>query len=135
LLILSDLVLLDRDTWHERLLRWCAEIAGSLQLFLVPERSAPVSICAGGALGLMSIAAYALVHSRVKALAAASVHSTVLVATSDVGLAYFAPLEAGQWGELLALQIHPTRVYALKPNQKTRLLYNNYDYVVLSNSL
>lgn len=46
----------------------------------------------------------------------------------------FYPVEAGRWGEYPALKPHPTRVYALKPNSKTKLHYNNYQYEIRTNS-
>ncbi len=45
------------------------------------------------------------------------------------------PLETSRWGEYPALTSHPTRGYGLKPSIDLRLRYNNYDYVVKTNSL
>jgi hypothetical protein len=45
------------------------------------------------------------------------------------------PLEAGRWGEFPALQVDSETVYSLIPNKTTRLRYNNYDYLVKTNSL
>ncbi len=58
----------------------------------------------------------------------------VLLAGEGV-LARFAPTEVGGWGERPALMVHPTRAYGLIPNRVTRLRYNDYDYVVRTNSL
>ncbi|MFC0875431.1 acyltransferase family protein [Saccharicrinis sp. FJH2] len=45
------------------------------------------------------------------------------------------PLEAGSWGELPALEVNPTRTYSLIPNKETHLKYNNYDYILKTNSM
>jgi lysophospholipase L1-like esterase len=52
----------------------------------------------------------------------------------EISLRHYRPLEAGRWGEFPALQVHPTRTYALKANKEIHLRYNNYDYVVKTNS-
>jgi peptidoglycan/LPS O-acetylase OafA/YrhL len=46
-----------------------------------------------------------------------------------------APREVGGWGERPALMVHPTRAFGLIPNRVTRLRYNDYDYVVRTNSM
>jgi len=45
------------------------------------------------------------------------------------------PLEVGQWGEFPALRTDSITTYSLIPNKTTHLKYNNYDYVVRTNSL
>jgi hypothetical protein len=45
-----------------------------------------------------------------------------------------APREVGGWGERPALAIHPTRAFGLIPSKVTRLRYNDYDYVVRTDS-
>jgi len=45
------------------------------------------------------------------------------------------PLETAQWGELPALRTDTNTVYSLIPDKTTHLKYNNYDYVVKTNSL
>lgn len=44
-------------------------------------------------------------------------------------------IEIGRWGEYPALQTDNQTWYSLKPNKITRLKYNNYDYLVKTNSL
>jgi len=45
------------------------------------------------------------------------------------------PIETGRWGEYPALQIDSLTNYSLIPNKTTRLKYNNYDYILRTNSL
>jgi peptidoglycan/LPS O-acetylase OafA/YrhL/lysophospholipase L1-like esterase len=46
------------------------------------------------------------------------------------------PVETGgKWGEYPALQPDERTVYSLIPNKTTRLQYNNYDYVLQTNSM
>jgi peptidoglycan/LPS O-acetylase OafA/YrhL len=45
------------------------------------------------------------------------------------------PVETDRWGEFEALQVHPTRIYGLIPEKESHLKYNNYDYVLQTNSL
>lgn len=53
----------------------------------------------------------------------------------EMMLRMFKPLETpDRWGEYPALQIHPTRIYSLKPNVNKRLKYNNYNYRLKTNS-
>lgn len=60
--------------------------------------------------------------------------AVVIMSVGELFLLHFAPLEAGRWGEYPVLMAHETRLYALKPNQHRRLRYNNYNYVVKTNS-
>lgn len=45
------------------------------------------------------------------------------------------PLEIGRWGEFPALQTDTNTVYSLIPNKTSHLRYNNYDYILKTNSL
>jgi hypothetical protein len=45
------------------------------------------------------------------------------------------PQEVLGWGERPSLEPHPTYGYRLKPNRKTRLRWNGYDYTVEANAL
>ena len=45
------------------------------------------------------------------------------------------PIEINKWGEYTALQKDEQTVYSLIPNKSTHLRYNNYDYVLSTNSL
>lgn len=64
----------------------------------------------------------------------------VAVTISGIGaveyyLNKFNPVEINSWGELPALQINTETVYSLVPNKLTHLKYNNYNYLVKTNSL
>ncbi len=67
-------------------------------------------------------------------IAAAIAALAVLLACTEMAFRHWLPLETQVWGELPALAKHPTRVFGLKPSMVTRLHYNNYDYVVQTNS-
>ena len=55
---------------------------------------------------------------------------------AEVGLKSQAPIEIpSRWGEYPALEIHPTRAYALKPNLDIQLKYSNYGYPIKTNSM
>jgi len=45
------------------------------------------------------------------------------------------PVEVNTWGELPALQKDDETIYSLIPDRETHLRYNNYDYLVKTNSL
>jgi len=45
------------------------------------------------------------------------------------------PIEVGRWGEYPALQQDNRTVYSLIPNKTTHLKYNNYDYILKTNSM
>lgn len=45
------------------------------------------------------------------------------------------PMEVGRWGEFPALRIDTNTVYSLIPNKTTHLKYNNYDYILRTNSM
>ncbi len=45
------------------------------------------------------------------------------------------PVEVGRWGEFPALRPDKKTVYSLIPNKTTHLRYNNYNYVVKTNSM
>jgi peptidoglycan/LPS O-acetylase OafA/YrhL/lysophospholipase L1-like esterase len=45
------------------------------------------------------------------------------------------PIEMGKWGEFPALRTDTNTAYSLIPDKSTHLKYNNYDYVLKTNSL
>ena len=69
-----------------------------------------------------------------KSFAISGVVFTFICLALELILMKFHPLETLKWGEFEALQRHPTRIYSLKPNKTTHLKYNNYDYVLHTNS-
>lgn len=58
-----------------------------------------------------------------------------LIVVFENWLAINHPVEVNRWGELPALQKDTLTVYSLKPDKETHLKYNNYDYIVKTNSL
>lgn len=123
------------DSWLEQLVRWTAILSALVQLFLLPQRFGTMAIAVGLPIAILSLAFYRVPVSRPVAWSTGLVGALAIVSLLELGLRHYAPLEAGQWGELPALQMHPTRVYSLKPNQTLSLRYNNYDYMVRTNSL
>lgn len=123
------------DTWLERLVRWTAILSAGVQLFLLPQRFGTAAIAVGLPIAILSLALYRVLVSRPLAWSTGLVGALTIFSFLEIGLRHYAPLEAGQWGELPVLQTHPTRVYSLKPNQMISLRYNNYDYVVRTNSI
>lgn len=62
----------------------------------------------------------------------------VLVISISIGeflLQKYKPGEEKSWGELPALQLDSETVYSLIPNKLTHLKYDNYDYIVKTNSI
>jgi peptidoglycan/LPS O-acetylase OafA/YrhL/lysophospholipase L1-like esterase len=116
-------------------LRWSAIGAGILQLFILPRHLGPAAVIIGVLFGAIGAVFWKWLPSRTKSLAASTATIALGILALESFLGYFAPLEAGRWGEYPALQIHPTRVYSLKPNKKIHLKYNNYDYILRTNSL
>lgn len=123
------------DAWPERLIRWTAMLSTVVQLFLFPPRLGTTAIGVGLAVAVLSVVIHHFLTSRPLAWSASLIGALTIFSLLEIGLCHYAPLEAGQWGELPALQTHPTRVYSLKPNRETHLRYNNYDYVLRTNSL
>jgi peptidoglycan/LPS O-acetylase OafA/YrhL len=117
------------------LCRWTAISAGLLQLFVLPPQFGMLALFCGLLFGLAGAFCNGLFHCKAKSLLFSAATAAVLVLGLEFLLMQFVPLEAGRWGEYPALQIHPTRVYSLKPNQVTHLKYNNYDYILKTNSL
>jgi peptidoglycan/LPS O-acetylase OafA/YrhL len=123
------------ETAGETMLRWSVLFAAGVKLFFLPQGQGFASLVVGAATGILSWLCYLVITHRVKAWACGIAACGIVCCATELGLRRFAPLEAGRWGEFPALEPHPTRVYALRPNQQTRLRYNNYDYVVRTNSL
>ena len=119
----------------ERIVALAALLGGAIELFLAPGTLGAFALGIGAAaacvwvvLGARSIAL------PVRAVAAAAI-AIAFVVGGELALRRFAPRETAVWGELPALESHPTRTYALIPNRVTHLRYNDYDYTVRTNSL
>jgi peptidoglycan/LPS O-acetylase OafA/YrhL len=121
----------------DALLRRTALVAGLIKLFLLgPQASA---LLLAPIVGVLSAVEVGLLEGfrwrRSRAWAASALLGLMLFGSVELALRRYSPLETAVWGELPALETHPTRVYGLRPNRVTHLRYNNYDYVVRTNSL
>ena len=103
--------------------------AGAIGLFLLPPAHGLLALVAGLLFAVMG----SVLPARHLALAAGTSLAFLLV--TEAALRQAAPLEVGGWGELPALEAHPTRVFGLKPNRTTHLRYNRSDYTITTNSL
>lgn len=106
---------------------------GMILIVLPPHEGSAAVIFALTILVLSKAFQFAL--SRDFALVLAGIVFFAGILITEVYLRQERPLETGSWGELPALQPHATRVYGLKPDLRTHLRYNNYDYELVSNSL
>lgn len=65
--------------------------------------------------------------------------SFIVITGALIGIEQFLrinkPFETGQWGEFPALRMDTKTVYSLIPNKTTHLKYNNYDYILKTNSM
>ncbi len=118
----------------KRFARWAVAFAAFAQLFLLPPQMGGLALMGGILFGGVALMIDARSRQRWRSWAVAAIVIVAIVAALEFTLARFYPVEAGRWGEYPALQPDPTRVYSLKPNQTTHLKYNNYDYVVRTNS-
>lgn len=123
------------DTAWERWLRWSAGGGAAFRAFVGPPGSGDAAVLVGLLFGACGAVIGCRLHRRVPAAALSGLLAGLLACGAEATIRQVRPVEAGAWGELPALEIHPTRTYALRPNQVTRLRYNNYDYVLRTNSL
>jgi len=135
ILCIAESVLFEEQKLAGYVFRWAMIFSSFFYIFLLFSFIGYFSIILGFLLCFFAIIIYRFYHIRVIAWSAALTVILFLSIALELIFGYFSPLEAGRWGEFPALQIHPTRTYSLKPNQKTRLRYNNYDYILRTNSL
>jgi peptidoglycan/LPS O-acetylase OafA/YrhL len=112
--------------------------AAVLHLFALPAGSGYLAAAAGLLVAAVTTAAARMGPTQRPlrwAWASGAAVLVLVVAGLEVCLRRVAPREIGGWGERPALMIHPTRAFGLIPNKITHLRYNEYDYVVRSNSL
>ncbi|MDA1162344.1 MAG: acyltransferase family protein [Planctomycetota bacterium] len=110
--------------------------AGFAALYLLPEGNGPVAALLGLLFGSLFAAVGRVVSaSWLHRTFATGAVALLLICFSETALWKISPLETTAWGELPALQTHPTRGYALQPDLDMRLRYNNYDYPIRTNSL
>ncbi|MBD3321460.1 MAG: acyltransferase family protein [Chitinivibrionales bacterium] len=119
-----------------RLIRW-ASLTGLLAaLFVLPANYGYVALAAAGVFSVIAVMLYHYFGMRrILAWITSGTVCIIFAIVLELSLSYLAPIEAGRWGELPALEVHPTRVYGLKPDISVRLKYNNYNYVLKTNSL
>jgi peptidoglycan/LPS O-acetylase OafA/YrhL len=122
---------LSRPEW---LFSVTAFLGGGLELFAAPGTWGVFALAVGATLACMAAIMDARVGSAPLRALAAVVIALAAAVLGEVLLRRYAPLETGVWGELPALESHPTRSFGLIPNRVTHLRYNNYDYVVKTNS-
>lgn len=119
----------------ERVVALSALVGGALELFFAPGTSGAFALGVGAAAACV----WLIMAARAMPLALRTAGAAAVVVAFAIGgelaLRRFAPLETAVWGELPALEAHPTRTYALIPNRVTHLRYNDYDYTVRTNSL
>jgi peptidoglycan/LPS O-acetylase OafA/YrhL len=121
-------------TRPEWLFALTALLGGALELFVAPGTSGMFALGVGATVAGVATMMEARVDSvPVRAIAAVAI-AIAAAALGELLLRRYAPLETSVWGELPALESHPTRTFALIPNRVTHLRYNNYDYVVKTNS-
>jgi peptidoglycan/LPS O-acetylase OafA/YrhL len=118
-----------------RSITWTLLFALTLKTFVLYNFLFTLPLACGLVLSGIAILIFRFRRHRFLAWTGAGVAVVFLALALEVGFTYLHPLEVSRWGEYPALQIHPTRVYGLKPNQVTRLKYNNYDYILQTNSL
>ena len=126
-----------RQSMHaaERIVALTALFGGALELLIAPGTSGTFALGVGAAAACVwTVFGARTISFSLRALAAAALAIAFAIG-GELALRQFAPLETAVWGELPALESHPTRTFALIPNRVTHLRYNDYDYTVRTNSL
>jgi peptidoglycan/LPS O-acetylase OafA/YrhL len=111
--------------WLIRAPRNAGVLSAVLYLFVIPAGSGFLAAILGVLIALASMGGSLVVGVAV---------TVAVVIVGELAAKRFAPREVGGWGEKPALEIHPTRVFGLIPNKTTHLRYNDYDYVIRTNS-
>jgi peptidoglycan/LPS O-acetylase OafA/YrhL len=113
-------------------------VAGLAGLFLMPPGYGYLAAPAGLVVALVATAVGrtgARTQPQYWAWGAGVAALLVVSGAAELVLRRVAPREVGGWGERPALMVHPTRAFGLIPNRVTHLRYNDYDYVVRTNSM
>lgn len=117
-------------------LRLIAASSAALALWVFPDRGAAVACLAAAGAGAFIWLTDQFLDQRIRHATSGLLAIAVFVTgwhlegqLRESGHRY----EAGRWGELPVLQIHPTRGYALKPNVDQQLTYH-YQYQVKTNA-
>lgn len=107
----------------------------TLTLFFIPQVSVKIRLLLAMSVTVLSCYLYLRSKKKLQSWVFGILGTIILIIGMEAVLLYANPIETNHWGELPALQEHPTRTYSLKPNQRIHLKYNNYDYYVNTNSL
>jgi len=111
--------------WLLRAPRNAGALSTVLYLFVIPAGSGFLAAILGVLIALASMGGSLVVGVAV---------TVAVVIAGELAAKRFAPREVGGWGEKPALEIHPTRVFGLIPSTTTHLRYNDYDYIIRTNS-
>ena len=106
----------------------------TIQLFIFPFKAGKISVIAGVSVFIISLLINLIIKRGILSVALSILIVYGAILGTEQYLRAFSPVEAGKWGEYPALTEHPTRVYGLKPGKTTHLKYNNYDYILKTNS-
>ncbi len=108
---------------------------GALTLFALHPGRGPSALVFGAIAAAGATIATRRGRAPVRAWLVGATATLVVCGAAELIIRRVAPIEAGSWGERAALEVDSTRTFGLIPNRVTRLRYNNYDYVVRTNSL
>ena len=133
-LCVFELFSLRNEKLTDLMFRWALIFTTVFQIFLFFSLKAIFSLFIGVFFTITAGVIFNCYRSRILAWFGSFAVLALLVVALEFIFGYFTPLEAGRWGEFPALETHPTRIYSLKPNQVIRLKYNNYDYILRTNS-
>ncbi|NQV26017.1 MAG: acyltransferase family protein [Rhodopirellula sp.] len=110
--------------------------SGFATLYVLPEGNGPVATFLGLLFGgLFAAVGHVTTTDCLHRTMTTGAAVLLLACLTETALWKISPLETTAWGELPALQTHPTRGYALRPDLDMRLRYNDYDYAIRTNSL
>jgi peptidoglycan/LPS O-acetylase OafA/YrhL len=116
-------------------LLWWALLTAAIAAWIAPPGAADLSLIVAMPAAMLAWAACRPLGVRWAPLAGVALLTLAGAAALELALRRWQPLEGPlAWGELPALQIHPTRGFSLKPATVTTLKYNNYSYVTSTDS-
>ncbi len=116
--------------------QWGLMCAVLVKIFFFPTLLGSIISCVLGILVTLSTLLFLRFRPTRQAAPLWGVIALVFcIGTGELSLGFVAPLSAGKWGELAALEAHPTRIYGLKPGKTVHLEYDDYDYVLRVNSM
>lgn len=119
----------------QRFLRRLALVSAALATFVLPAGYGYVAVLGGTLVAATTTLLAKRSHRPAWTWVGGAVAAGIICLATEALITRVAPTEAGGWGERAALMVHPTRGFGLIPNRVTRLRYNDYDYLVRTNSL